>query len=255
MLSLISKDICRCQWYSLHISQPYNEKCRHKHCTLLTKLLELQAYGDAVMDEAPMLFLSTYHVSIFLKRSPDVQDKRLWASTPIWWDQRDPPARVCWVYALMQSGDMFKLKQSLPRFAVPHTREGYHIFPTAEAGQPAKAPTRDLRKRRTAVSMLLQARNESGKGWELQRQYSDQADSSSDVSLPSEPASSSGTALCADPVILMEDLRVSDTLLGAGQFGHVLEVSQGFYTSASNWHLLAKSCICRQPKTREMVTN
>ncbi|KAK9829488.1 hypothetical protein WJX72_006168 [[Myrmecia] bisecta] len=48
-----------------------------------TVLAVQQVYGDAVFDEAPMLILTNYHVTVFLKRSADVQDKRLWASPPI----------------------------------------------------------------------------------------------------------------------------------------------------------------------------
>ena len=43
----------------------------------------MQVYGDAVMDEAPLLILTNYHVTVFLKRSEHVHDKRLWASEPV----------------------------------------------------------------------------------------------------------------------------------------------------------------------------
>lgn len=36
-------------------------------------LVHLQAYGDAVIDEAPMFIISNHHVTVFLKRSEDVQ--------------------------------------------------------------------------------------------------------------------------------------------------------------------------------------
>ena len=43
----------------------------------------MHVYGDAVMDEAPLLILTNYHVTVFLKRSEHVHDKRLWASEPV----------------------------------------------------------------------------------------------------------------------------------------------------------------------------
>lgn len=34
----------------------------------------VQVYGDAVLDEAPLLILTNYHVTVFLRRSSNVQD-------------------------------------------------------------------------------------------------------------------------------------------------------------------------------------
>ena len=79
------------------------------------------------MDEAPLLILTNYHVTIFLKRSDNVQDKRLWASEPVWFDQTEPPARASWVHGLQQAQELRNLKQSLPRAIVPPTVQGYHI--------------------------------------------------------------------------------------------------------------------------------
>lgn len=67
------------------------------YCPAYYDLVYLQAYGDAVIDEALMLITSTYPVTVSLKRSEIVQDKRLWASQPVWWDQEEPSARCCWV--------------------------------------------------------------------------------------------------------------------------------------------------------------
>ena len=49
------------------------------------------------MDEAPLLILSNYDVTIFLKRAKHVMDKRLWASPPVWWDSQRPSARCSWL--------------------------------------------------------------------------------------------------------------------------------------------------------------
>ena len=54
----------------------------------------MQVYGDAVMDEAPLLILTNYPVTVFLKRSEHVHDKRLWASEPVWWGSAAP---VCMI--------------------------------------------------------------------------------------------------------------------------------------------------------------
>ncbi len=67
------------------------------YCLAYHDLVYLQVYGDAVIDEAPMLIISNYHATVFLKRSEHVQDKRLWASRPVWWDQQQPTARSCWL--------------------------------------------------------------------------------------------------------------------------------------------------------------
>jgi hypothetical protein len=72
-----------------------------------------------------MFIISNYHVTVFLKRSEDVQDKRLWASQPVWWDQEQPSARSCWLWALHEATQMQHLKCKLSRLAVPQTDIGY----------------------------------------------------------------------------------------------------------------------------------
>ena len=81
----------------------------------------MQAYGDAILDEAPLLVLTNYHATVFLRRSGDVRDARLRASEPVWIDQTDPPARACWLHALCQAGELRGLKRQLPRAGVPPT--------------------------------------------------------------------------------------------------------------------------------------
>ena len=83
--------------------------------------MALQVYGDGVMDEGLLLILTNYHATSDLRRSGNVLDKRLWASPAVWWDQAEPPARVCWLHALQQTQELQSLKASLRRVAVPHT--------------------------------------------------------------------------------------------------------------------------------------
>ena len=226
----------------------------------------LQVYGDAVMDEAPLLILTNYHVTVFLKRSDNVQDKRLWASEPIWFDQKDPPARASWVHGLQQAGELRNLKRRLPRAIVPPTVEGYHLQmrrqeahrqrqqaaaeqQAAEAGsaacrkrqraaeqqadepgssarpvqqriakQQADEPSssaRPVRQRTTHVSLRLQARSPSGKGFEVD----------SHSSLAPQPAAANLTHPGAEKTLTLFELGLTAELLGAGQYGYTLKVS------------------------------
>lgn len=61
----------------------------------------LQAYGDAVLEEAPLFAISTYDVTIFCHRNfMDVKDKRIWASPPIAWNSTLVPPRAAWLHFL-----------------------------------------------------------------------------------------------------------------------------------------------------------
>lgn len=85
--------------------------------------------------EAPMLIISNYYVTVFLKRNEHVHDKRLWASQPVWWDQQQPTARSCWLWALHEATQMQHLKRKLPRMVVPQTCKGYDIPVTSKQVQ------------------------------------------------------------------------------------------------------------------------
>ena len=86
----------------------------------LSALLHVvQAYGMAVVDEAPVFMLTSYNVSVFFKRSNDVEDKRLWASEPIWINQIDPSACAIWAQALQQAEELRGWKPMLQRAKVP----------------------------------------------------------------------------------------------------------------------------------------
>ena len=106
------------------------------------------------MDEAALLILTNYHVTYFVKRSADTADKRLWASPAVWWDQTDPPPRVCWLYALQQAEQLQQLKVSLPRVAVPHTQAGPRL-PQQQVDSDGEteltSPPRASKRQRTAA--------------------------------------------------------------------------------------------------------
>lgn len=95
----------------------------------------MQAYGDAVFDEAPLLVLTNYRQSYFLRRNlSNVTDKTLYASPPI---AHDNPAHVlpplaAWLYVLKLVDDYSRqgVKQKLPRAEVPSTPVlGYPLTP------------------------------------------------------------------------------------------------------------------------------
>ena len=123
----------------------------------------MQVYGDAVVDEAPLLILSNYLVTIFLKRSQHCWDKRLWASEPIWWDQTQPSARACWLHAFQLAAQMAPMKSQLPRRVVPQTMEGYKVSIPQPHPQTGKGR---LRERRTRVNQL-KASSSSNKGYDV----------------------------------------------------------------------------------------
>ena len=207
----------------------------------------LQVYGDAVMDEAPLLILTNYHVTIFLKRSDNVQDKRLWASEPVWFDQTDPPARASWVHGLQQAEELRDLKRRLPHAIVPPAIQRYHIQlrpreahrqrQQAAAEQQADEPGSSARRKRqraakqqadepsssarpvrqctNRVSLRLQAHSPSGKGSKMDNHSS----------LAPQPAAANLTDPGAEKTLTLSELGLTGELLGIGQYGHTLKVS------------------------------
>ncbi len=83
----------------------------------------VQAFGMAVVDEAPVFVLTSYNATLFFKRSCDVTDKRLWASEPVWINQTDPSAAAVWVLVLQQAEKLSNWKAVLPRAKVPSNAE------------------------------------------------------------------------------------------------------------------------------------
>ena len=84
----------------------------------------LQAYGDSVLDEAPLLAITNYDATIFMRRGEIVQDKHLYASEPVCFDDTHPSTRGSWLYGLQQAQELRSLKQVLLRADVPPTQKG-----------------------------------------------------------------------------------------------------------------------------------
>lgn len=214
-----------------------------------------QVYGDAVLEEAPLLILSNYNVTLFMKRSEDVQDKRLWVSTPIWWDSTDPSVRVCWLYALQQALEMKSWKAKLPSRLVPPTLVEDPILhqqlpaaedPTVQQQLPAaEGPT--VQQQLPAADMHQPARYSLRKRPRLQQNIPSTAASSkgNDVPTPQTSAPANvpehSTLSMTDtwaifeqlwqladeePRLTMDELGLTDTALQAGlSYGRVLQVS------------------------------
>ncbi|WIA10292.1 hypothetical protein OEZ85_010486 [Tetradesmus obliquus] len=89
-----------------------------------------QAYGDAVMDEAPLLLVSNWHTTfLFSRRLDDVRNKTLQVSQ---WacDSTDVPPLGAFLYVLHRAHQLWHndAKQQLPRAGVPVTpRSGYEV--------------------------------------------------------------------------------------------------------------------------------
>lgn len=211
------------------------------------------------MDEAPLLILTNYHVTISLRRSYDVQDNRLWASEPIWFDQSDPPSRACWVYALQQAEELRELKRRLPRAAVPPTIEGCHIKPRQQQAhrqrqqiaaeqQAAEASSAGSSKRQCTEEQQPYVHGSSAHpAWE--RTAEEQAGEPSSSGRPlrrrrarsstgrgykgteahfppeAQPAAASLSPPEVQEMVSLSELGLTDELLGAGQFGYTFKVS------------------------------
>ena len=195
--------------------------------------MALQVYGDGVMDEAPLLILTNYHVTFFLRRSGNVLDKRLWASPAVWWDQAEPPARVCWLYALQQAQELQLLKPLLRRVAVPRTLAGYplpqqldSIGKTASSSAPRPSKRQRSAQQAAQPVTVLEAQAKTGKGHEEL--------TAAAAAEQLEPAVEGGLLPLNEPNVPgsftneselgIDALALTDTLLGSGRFGQVLQV-------------------------------
>ncbi|KAA6418757.1 MAG: hypothetical protein FRX49_11245 [Trebouxia sp. A1-2] len=123
-----------------------------------------QVYGDAVIDEAPLLFVSNYHSTVFLKRSERVCNKQRWASDPIWWDRQQPSARSCWLTFLRLADEKQVVKARLPRTAVPRTADSYVLTQVSSKDRPL-ATKRSVRTR-SQPAIKLMASSSTRKGYE-----------------------------------------------------------------------------------------
>ena len=86
------------------------------------------------MDEAPLLIISNYEVTFFLRRNVrNVCDKRLEVSPPVSWNSLNPTPLAAWLYALHYAAELLadNSKSRLGRDLVPLTpTSGYQ----SEAG-------------------------------------------------------------------------------------------------------------------------
>ena len=115
-----------------------------------------QVYGDGVMDEAPLLIITNYHVT-FLEAQPVMcltsacGHRQQSGGT-----RQSPPARVWWLHALQQAQELQLLKASLRRVAVPHTLAGYALPQQLNsAGETESTPPSDLARGRALLRKLL----------------------------------------------------------------------------------------------------
>lgn len=87
----------------------------------------MQAFGDAITDEAPLIIISNYEVTYFLLRdTEDANNRTLKASPPVAWNIQDPPAMACFLHALELSAELWDagVKAKLSRDAVLGTPVG-----------------------------------------------------------------------------------------------------------------------------------
>lgn len=98
----------------------------------------VQAYGDAVTDECPLLLVSNYHTTILLQRNVEnVGDKTLQAAQ--WaWDSTDVPPLGAFLYVLKCAHDLWRTgaKQRLPRLGVIPTPP--HRYRLVLGGRPVQ---------------------------------------------------------------------------------------------------------------------
>ncbi len=96
----------------------------------------LQAYGDAVAEEAPLFALSTYNATIFCRRDfSNVRNKDIWASPTITWDSPLLPPRAAWLYfmSVAQNCRANGVKSRLRREQVPSMPLPDHSLPVSHA--------------------------------------------------------------------------------------------------------------------------
>lgn len=170
-----------------------------------------QAYGDAVFDEAPLLVITNYRVTVFLKRSPDVKDKRLWASEPIWLDDTSPPPRVSWLHGLQLAHELQGWKASLPRADVPASRKRKLI--AEESANGVSSDSRRVMPRKTNVSSSRQVSNPSYEGHEMELPPSAAPQPTNDL-----------TNLRSEETVLLSELEFG-SLINKGSYANTFKVS------------------------------
>ncbi|DBB06104.1 TPA: hypothetical protein ACH3X3_009663 [Trebouxia sp. C0006] len=229
------------------------ELLRDPKCIDSCVLALQQVYGDAVIDKPPLLFVSNYHSTVFLKRSEHVCNKQLWASEPIWWDRQQPSARSCWLTLLRLADEKQVVKAQLPRMAVPRTADGCVLTQVSSKDRPL-ATKRSLCTR-SQPAIKLMASSSTGKGYEafhdkaasgmtagrLQQQPLDTAIGADAALSPAAPVDAD---LANELELSCEGLGLTDTLLGNGQYGQTLLVSSET-TLQNDLHNICAHCSLR----------
>ena len=206
------------------------------HSSHLHLLLHsLQAYADAVMDEAPLLVLTDHNATVFLRRSKDVKDNRLWASKPVWVDQHFPPARAAWVNGLQQAKKLRCLKQALPRthVHVPHPLEEHQSQPCqqhTETHQEQAAKESLVAMEQCAAvnhSVALSRKRKSANEQETEEPSVRNRAVRRLMTALDMPrlAASSVTNPAAEETLLLSELGLTDELLAEDQFGDTYMVN------------------------------
>ena len=229
------------------------------------QLHALQAYADAVLDEAPLLVLTDYNVTIFLRRSGDVKDNRLWASEPVWADQQSPPARAAWLNALQQAHKLRFLKPMLPRTGVRHPLEKRHTQPLHPKSHQRQAASESLvataqiaalndsaappRKRKHAeeqeadepsfpIRVVRHHMTASGTPQQVTSPASSDDGMHCHSSLAAQLATPNATDLAAVETLLLSNLGLTDEHLLGEPYGYTYKVSlrlQPSISGCSTW--------------------
>ena len=185
------------------------------------------------MDEAPLLVLTDYNATVFLRRSKDVKDNRLWASEPVWVDQHHPPAFAAWINALQQAKNLRCLKQALPRARVPHPLEERHT-------QPCQQQTETQRQQTASDSLMAieqcAALNDSAAHSRKRKRADEQETEESRARIRAvrhlmsafgmpQLAASSVTNSAAEETLLLSELGLTDELLAEDPYAFTFKVN------------------------------
>ncbi len=214
----------------------------------------LQAYGDAVVEEAPIFAISNYDVTFFCRRHlSEVGDKRIWASPPIAWNEVSLPPRAAWLHflAVAQECRAAKSKSVLLRDDVPDT-------PTS--GYPAELPNRRSIRLNAKISngfYTAGTRQQPARQAKHATKQGTQANSLDMLASSSSLAGSLKVALSlwlrshenlADeddlselPVIKLDQLKFTMECLGSTSLARVMKVGHALFSSCK---LIAMVMFC-----------
>jgi len=210
------------------------------HCADVHGAL-LQAYGDAVVEEAPIFAISNYDVTFFCRRHlSEVGDKRIWASPPIAWNEASLPPRAAWLHflAVAQECHAAKSKTVLLRDDVPDTpTSGYPA--ELPSGRNIRLDARTLNGFHTAGTRQQPARQakHATKQW-TQANSLDMLASSSSLAgslkvalslwLTSHENLADEDDLSELPVIKLDQLQLTMECLGSTSLARVMKVGHAF---------------------------